>query len=209
MVGLEEKILLTARESDDTRDALAAVRQVVNNCVLDVNVSVDDMTTFDLEWLFLQIRSASISNISKVWLVDPDDGKRYEFEIDLAQVKVVTPEAPEPKIDLGNGVGVSLCWPKGKLYKNETTITEDNAADILLGACIDKVFENDSVMVASEHSYEELAQWVSGFDIQALEKLRAWIQACPHMSYTISYEDKAGKLKTYEMTGLGDFFEFS
>src|SRR6185369_15821583 len=70
MVGLEEKILLTARESDDTRDALAAVRQVVNNCVLDVNVSVDDMTTFDLEWLFLQIRSASISNISKVWLVD-------------------------------------------------------------------------------------------------------------------------------------------
>ena len=92
MLVKEEKILLMAKTSDDPSEILSAVKQVVNNCIVDSDIDVEKFPLFDVEYIFIKIRSYSVSNISKVSYRDNEDNKVYDFEVDLEKVNVVFPE---------------------------------------------------------------------------------------------------------------------
>jgi len=82
----EEKILLMAKESDDSNDILVAVKQIVNNCSLDPDFNIDDLALFDLEYIFLQLRAVSVDDILTVSYRDNQDEKIYDFDIKLKDI---------------------------------------------------------------------------------------------------------------------------
>ena len=84
----EEKILLTAQASGEPKDILLALRQVINNCVLTEGIDIEQLTTFDLEYLFIKIRAKSVNNVIKLAYKDLDDEKRYEVEVDLSLIHI-------------------------------------------------------------------------------------------------------------------------
>ena len=92
MTVKEEKLLLIAKSSTESRDHIEAIRQVVNNCIVG-SENVDMMCLFDLEYLFLKIRANSVSNIAKAAYKDHGDGKIYQFDIDLNTLEVKFPES--------------------------------------------------------------------------------------------------------------------
>ena len=84
----EEKILLIAQQSGSDTDILNALKQIINNCVQEPNFDVDDLTTFDLEYMFLKIRAKSVENIVKLKYFDHEDEKTYEVDVDLDKIEV-------------------------------------------------------------------------------------------------------------------------
>ena len=107
----EEKVLLMAKSSEDPSDAMRAVKQIVNNCAISESFDVDKLTIFDLEYLFLQLRAVSVSNIVKVSYRDNEDGKVYDFGIDLKEVDVEFPEGIEKVIRVTDDMGIVMKWP--------------------------------------------------------------------------------------------------
>ena len=89
MLVKEEKLLLMAKESKQVGEVLAAIKQVVGNCIIDKNFDIDKISIFDLEYLFLQLRAISVSNVVKVSYEDPEDNKTYDFDIDLQKIEVI------------------------------------------------------------------------------------------------------------------------
>jgi len=92
MLVKEEKILLMAKNGEEETEILAAVNQVVNNCIITDGIDVDKLALFDVEYLFVKIRAVSVSNVSKVSYKDNEDEKIYDFEVDLNNVEVKFPE---------------------------------------------------------------------------------------------------------------------
>ena len=119
MLVKEEKILLMAKQSDDRADQLNAIKQVCNNCMVTPNVKVDDLAFVDMEYLFLKIRSYSISNKTKASYRDNEDEKVYNFEIDFDKVEVKQDTESNPVIDLGDNISLVLRYPPVSVYTDK------------------------------------------------------------------------------------------
>jgi len=96
----EEKILLMAQQSNDDKDIIKAIKQVVNNCCLDDKLDIDKLATFDLEYLFLKLRARSVNNVVEILYKDAEDEKEYKFSINLDDVEVTMPKKSEKNIKI-------------------------------------------------------------------------------------------------------------
>jgi hypothetical protein len=109
MLVRDEKVLLMAKASEDENDVYRSVKQVVNNCMFDQNI--DSLTTFDIEWMFLRIRAASIGNVVELTFLDKEDEKEYNFNVDLDEITVSLPEYEEGQgnlVKVTDDLGLSL-----------------------------------------------------------------------------------------------------
>jgi hypothetical protein len=211
MLVKEEKILLMAKSSDDPRDSLAAVKQVVNNCIVDDKINIDSLTTFDIEYLFVKIRSFSISNVSKVAYIDSEDGETYEFEVNLDEVNVKFPENIEKKIKVNDDITVVMKYASSELMTNKDfTETDVNKYfDMLIAYCVDKIYEGDEEFDLKDISKEELQKYLEEeFDPLSYDKMRKFVINMPRLNYEISYKNSKGTERKILMTSLVDFFTF-
>ena len=138
----EEKILMMAMESKSSTDITQAVKDIVNECTFN-KVKIDNMPMFDVEYIFLQIRSKSVGEISKLKLLCPDDGKTYaDVELDLNEVKVQVGDDHTNKIDLGNDMGMIMKYPTIDSF-SESGIKDINPGNMLevISTCILQIFE--------------------------------------------------------------------
>lgn len=215
MLGREEKILLIAKQSEDFTDKVAAVKQVVQNCVTDTGFDADTTPSFEIEWLFVQIRINSCDNISRVAYKDRDDGKTRPFEIDLRKVVVLAPEVldaagkkQDPKIvDCGGGIKLVMKWPEGHLMNPETMNKADAVEELIL-ACVDKIWQGDTVHDPSLSTRDELIDFMDDLSLDATEKLKTFVASVPHLYYKIEYTNDKGDGRVIELTSLDDFFSF-
>ena len=125
----EEKILLIAKESAEDKDVYGSVKQVVQNCVLTDGFDVNDIPVYDLEYLFIKLRSVSVSNIVKFSVEDSDDGITYDLEANLDEVEVNFPADHDNKIMITDDVGVVLRAPTPQLAEQIKGMTD--IADII------------------------------------------------------------------------------
>ena len=122
----EEKVLLMAMESGENADIIQAVKTIVNECTFD-KLELGTMPMFDVEYIFLQIRSKSVGEVSKLKLLCRDDGKTYaNVELDLNDVQVQVDDAHTNKIELSDEMGVIMQYP------TIDSFTEDGIGDITL-----------------------------------------------------------------------------
>ena len=199
--GNEQKVLLVAKESKDSKDMLRAVAQVVGTCFsLDAN----SLAVFDLEFLFLALRAKSVNNKINVSVKDDVDGKRYDATVSLDDVEF-NPGTGEKSFEVSQGVGLKLRYPTvgAVLSAPKGDIDEWD----MLAASIESVWSGDDVTSASDVSRGELKEWLMKLPLNAMQPIRDFFEKRPTVSINVVYTRADGETVKKDVKGLGDFFD--
>lgn len=201
----EEKLLLIAQQSESDRDILRAIKQVLNNCIVD-KIEIDDLATFDLEYMFLKLRAKSVNNIAKLSYRDNEDDQVYEFEVDLDQIEITTKEQNN-KIKINDNMGIVMKYPAAAITEQMTEF--ENEIDLLMffvKKCIDTIYDEDTVYPASEASEAELEAFIDSLNLDTFQKIREFFDAMPQLYHKMEYTNKMGNERIIELNNLRDFF---
>jgi hypothetical protein len=210
----EEKVLYIALETGDNKQMVNALKEVVNACTFGV-LNVEMLPIFDVEYIFLQIRAKSVSEISKFRTICPDDGKTYvETEVDLTNVNVQVDDDHTNKIliDENKKLGVVLKYPTLKNYdlgKDVDTAKIENMFTILID-CIDHIFENDKVYPAKDVTKQELKEFIENLPQESFKKIKKFFDTMPKLKHDIEVTNpKTNVTSKITLTGIADFFELA
>lgn len=209
MLVKEEKILMIAKSSDDEKDMLSAVKQVVNNCFID-DVDIDKFTLFDIEYLFLKLRAYSVNNIVTLYFKDLEDDKEYKFDVDLLEIEVKFPENISNKVEITNKTGIVLKYPSSRLYDDKEFLDTESYDDMynkLLISAIDKVYDENTVYKSDDYKSEELVEFLNDLPIVSYNKMREFVDNSPKIEKILEYKDANGKEKKIYLNTLNDFFQ--
>ena len=202
----EEKLLLMARESENSEDILLAIKQVVNNCVLD-KLDIDKLAVFDLEYIFLKLRSISVDNIVTLSYTDLEDKKPYEFKINLDDVKVIYPEKIDNNIKINSKSGIVMSYPSASLYeyKEFLTLKKDYLFELII-KCLDKLYIEDNVYEFKNYKKQEIVEFLEGLNLKVFEQIQNFLLNVPKLNYEIKYTNSLGNDRSIVLNSLNDFF---
>ena len=209
----EEKILLTALEAEDDDIMADAIRQIVNNCVLE-ELDVFKLPTFDIEYLFLRLRAKSVGEKVTLglrpWGCPNNEGKlcekSTEVEINLEEVKVIKDENHSSKIMLSDDIGVKMKYPD---IKNINIIDADSAITgmNIVRNCVDMVFTKDETFERDSFTDEELEEFIDSLNSDQFKKIKEFFDTMPTLKYTTKYKcGTCGEEKETILQGLNSFF---
>ena len=207
----EEKILLMAMESGKNADVVNAVKQIVSQCTFN-KLKVGTMPMFDIEYIFLNIRSKSVGEISKLRMLCPDDKKTYtDVEVNLEEVKVQVNDDHTNKIELGNKMGMIMTYPTIDSF-TETGLQEINASNMtsLISGCIMQIYEDDGEKVyeAKDQTQKELQEFIESMNTSQFKKVQHFFDSMPRLKHDIEVKNpKTKKVTKITLSGLNDFFE--
>jgi hypothetical protein len=203
----EEKILLMAKTSNDNNDILSAIKQVVNNCCEEKGFDVNKLAIFDLEYLFLKIRSNSVGNIVPLSFKDLEDEKEYKFEVDLNQIEVEYPKDADNRIKINDKAGMIMRYPSAALYDDKSFLSlgQDAMFELII-RCVDKIYSGEDMYDPSSYTREELTNFVDNLDVKTFESIQGFLSNAPTMKHVLSYNNSLGNQRKIELTTLNDFF---
>jgi hypothetical protein len=210
----EEKILYIAMETGQNKEMINALKDVVGACTFDV-LNVDRLPIFDIEYLFLQIRAKSVSEITKFRAICPDDGKTYvETEVDLTKVEVQVDDEHTNRIMLESerNLGLVLKYPTLKNYdvgRGLDNIEIDKVFNILID-CIDHIFEGDKIYPAKDTSKQELKEFIEGLPQDAFTRIKSFFDTMPKLKHEIEVTNPNTNVTSkIVLTGIADFFGYA
>ncbi len=210
----EEKILFIALETGENKEMVNALKEVVNSCTFDV-LNVDRLPIFDVEYIFLQIRAKSVSEVTKFKAICPDDGKTYvETEVDLTKVEVQVDDEHTNKIVIDNqrNLGLVLRYPTLKNYdigKGLNNFEIDKIFSILID-CIDHIFEGDKIYPAKDTSKQDLKEFIESLPQEAFKKIQNFFDTMPKLKHVVEVINPNTNVKSkITLTGIADFFELA
>ena len=207
----EEKILMMAMESKKSADIVQAVKEIVEECTFN-KINISDMPMFDIEYIFLQIRSKSVGEVSKIRVLCPDDGKTYaNLDLDLNEVKVQVGDDHTNKIELNNGMGIIMKYPTIDSFK-ESGIQDINASNMLevIGGCILQIYEEEGKKVydPKDQTKKELTDFIEQLTTEQFKHIQNFFDTMPKLKHEITVKNpKTKKDNKITLTGLNDFFE--
>jgi hypothetical protein len=197
---------LTAQQSGAEKDIILAIKQVLNNCIID-EFDVDDLATFDLEYMFLKLRARSVNNVIKVSYRDNEDNKIYDFEIDLDEVELKVEDNVSNIINVTDTIGIKMKYPSVTILDNvPDTGNGSDVVEYLIKSCIDQIFDEENVYPSKDYTDEELNEFLDSLDIETFNKIRDFFDKLPQMYYKMEYTNTNGNVRTIELTTLNDFF---
>ena len=206
----EEKILMMALESKSEKDITQAVKDIVSECTFN-KVNIDNMPMFDVEYIFLQVRSKSVGEVSKLKLLCPDDKKTYaDVEVDLNEVKVQVGEDHTNKNDLGNGMGIIMQYPSIDSFK-DSGIRDINASNMLevISTCILQIYEEEGKKVynSKDQTSKELTDFIEQLNTKQFKDVQKFFDTMPKLKHEITIKNpKTKKESKIVLSGLNDFF---
>lgn len=203
----EEKLLLMSKESETTTDILSAIKQIINNCSLDPKLDINKLALFDLEYIFLKLRSISVDNIIKVAYKDNEDQKTYNFEINLDDVKVKFPEKMDNNIKITGNSGIVMKYPSAALYddKDFLSLEKDYMFELII-RCIESIYYEDQIYECKDYKKQELNEFIENLNIKVFEKIQTFLLSVPKMEYVIEYQNSLGNDRKIVLSSLNDFF---
>ena len=210
LVG-EEKILLMAQESGDERDIIRAIKQILANVIVTEDFNPRVLTTFDLEYMFLKLRSKSVSNIMEMSYIDNEDDKKYDFKVNLDEIEVTYPEGNwSNKVKASEDVGLTLRYPTVELLASlDTATTETEMVDQMVRGCVASIYDADIVYLADEQDPEDLAAFIDALDPKTYKEIRLFFDGMPQVIHTITYKNSLGNDRKIELRTLKDFFTWA
>lgn len=217
----EEKIFLTAKQSGDTNEIRNAVLQIIENCTFGV-IDVMALPSFDVEFLFLQLRAKSVTNVfdlnyecRNIVREQPenatDDGRCHgtvKVPINLDEIKITTPNDHTKLIVLQNGLLIEMLYPTLAMMETFTASADINVWIPFIASCIRTISEPDgSVYEAKDYTQAELVEFVENIGVSDLEAFQQFYETMPSLSHTVLFKcPKCGYEETMVLRGLETFF---
>ena len=201
---------MMAMESKTSADITQAVKDIVSECTFN-KVKIDDMPMFDVEYIFLNIRSKSVGEVSNLKLLCPDDKKTYaEVAVNLNEVKVQVGDDHTNKIDLGNGMGMIMKYPTIDSFK-DSGIKDINPSNMLevISTCILQIFEDEGKKVydTKDQTKKEVTEWIEQLNTKQFTDVQKFFDTMPKLKHEITIKNPKTKVESKIMlNGLNDFF---
>ena len=207
----EEKILYMALESGEEKEMQQATKDILKSVTFD-KLEVEELPTFDVEYIFLQVRAKSVGEIAKFKVICPDDKKTYgDVEVDISKVEVQVDDAHTNNIvlDEKRKLGVVMKYPNMKvLYTTQgvKSLKYEDIISMIIG-CVDYIYENEKNYPASESTPEELKSFFESLSQNQFVELRKFFETMPRLRHETKVKNpKTGVESTITFSGLQDFF---
>ena len=206
----EEKVLLLALEGEDDKAIEVAVKNLLKGCITS-RIKLENLSTFDLEYIFLKIRAASVGEIveMEVTCLDVNETK-IKYNLDLNKVEVIFPEGHSNKIMLTEETGIVMRYPGfDRFVQNSVSGVDLSTDDIfdIIAESIDQIFQGDEVYDSSTTTKKEFREFVDSLTTQQFEKIQAFFETAPKLSHSFSVRNpNTGIESTYTIEGLSNFF---
>ena len=206
----EEKILILAIESNSIKDISRAIKDVLKNCILTKGVKIDELPTFDIEYLFLNIRSRSVGESIDLVITCPDDNEtKVNTQIYIDEIQVKTNKDHNPDIKLDDTYTMRLKYPSLDQFIDDNfnfDVDKDNSFDII-SSCIDMVFSDEEAWEAKDCTKKELLEFVERLNSAQFKEVEKFFDTMPQLSHEIEVENPKTKVKsTVTLEGLASFF---
>ena len=205
----EEKLLLMAMESGESKQITNALKSIVDACTFGT-INVSALPTFDLEYIFLQIRSKSVGEVAKLKVRCPDDNETYaNVEVDLSKVEVQVDESHTNEIQINDKVKMIMKYPTIDSIDADVDATNLKTGQMfdMIGASIYQIYDGETVHNAKDYKKEELDAFIESLSSVHFEKVQKFFQTMPKLQQEIEVENPKTKVKSKMMLqGLADFF---
>jgi len=200
----EQKTLLLAKESDSLEDQIKALKDIVKQCTFD-QVDVNQLAFFDLEKLFMKIRSKSVSNETTISFKVKNSKDKITKTIDLDDVDLMIADDHSNIVNLTDSIGIVFNYPSLEtMYKSEK-----NSVD-LVSVCVESIYDGETVTTRADMSDTELQEFLDSLDVTALKKIKHFFDTMPRLRHELKIKyiiDGEEKEETIFIEGLNDFFD--
>ena len=208
----EEKLLVLALESEDTKQITTAIKAVLKSCVLTKGVKVENLPTFDIEFLFLNIRGKSVGEELQVNIICPDDEEtQVTVDVFLDDIQVQKNEEHTNKIQLDENLMMEMKYPSlDQFIKNNFDFNETNQMDQsfqLIATCIDKIYTEDEVWATADCTKKEVNDFLEQMNSGQFKEIEKFFETMPKLSHTIKVTNPKTKVESdVVLEGLASFF---
>ena len=209
----EEKILIMALESEDTKQITTAIKDVLSTCILSRGIKIDKLATFDIEYLFLNVRAKSVGETVEVNVTCPDDGRtQVQMQIDIDSIKIKRDPEHTNIIKLDDNLSVQMNYPSLNQFieANFDTNTDQSQVDESLEVimtCIGQVYNQDEAWEASECTKKELRDFVESMNSKQFKEVEKFFATMPKLTHNIKVTNPETKVEsTVVLEGLASFF---
>ena len=198
--------MLIAQEDEDPSQEMVATKQVVNNCLIDMDIT--ELAMFDLEYVFLLLRSRSVDNTITFGVVDPDTDEPVELTMDIEEIKLLTPEGHTNEIKINDDFMLYLKYPSiDEFIKIAESDLEDPLINyMILISCLDKIASEDEVHEFKDYTSDEVDQFMENIQGGVIRGIQSFFETMPKLRHEMKYTNKEGNEKTFVIEGMKSFF---
>ena len=206
----EEKILLVAMESEENNQIIQAVKEIVAECTFN-KIDLGNMPMFDVEYIFLQIRSKSVGETSNLKLLCKDDGETYaDVKIDLSDIQVSVDEEHTNKIELTDEMGIIMTYPTIDSFSG-TGISAIDSSNMLevIATCILQIYDKkgEEVFEAKDQTKKELNDFIEQLNTKQFQDVQKFFDTMPKLQHEVTVKNPKTKVENQVvLSGLNDFF---
>ena len=203
----EEKILLAAMETGEGEgDLVRALRQIITNCLVS-EIDIDTLATFDMEYIFLNLRAKSVGEVAKVTVICPDDEKtEVSLEIPLDEINVTFTEGHTNKVQITDTIDMTMKYPDFTLASLQRESGYEYLFEMIKG-CIAQITEGEDIYERVDFNDKELDTFIDSLSTKQLEGVQHFFETMPKLRHEVKVTNpKTKKKSTVVLEGLDAFF---
>ena len=208
----EEKVLVIALESEDNKQITNAIKAVLKSCVQTKGIKVEQLPTFDIEYLFLNIRGKSVGEELEVNIICPDDGETsVPVYVSLDEIEIYKEKGHTNKIKLDDNLMMEMKYPSlDEFIKNNFDFNEENQMDQsfqLIASCIDKIYSEEEVWATADCTKKEVNEFLESMNSAQFKEIEKFFETMPKLKHDIKVKNpKTGVESDVVLEGLASFF---
>ena len=210
----EEKILVMAMESDDMKQITSAIIDILNNCILTKTIKIEKLSTFDIEYLFLNVRSKSVGETVEVNVTCPDDGvTQVQMEIDIDSIKVQKDKNHTNIVKLDDNLSMKLKYPSmNEFIENNFDASDTSRSEVsqsldMIISCIDMIYNEEESWSANDSTKKELSEFIEQLNTKQFKDVEKFFSTMPKLSHIVKVKNPNTKVESeVVLEGLAAFF---
>jgi len=209
----EEKILIMAMETENMKDITNSIVQILSDCILTENVKVESLATFDIEYLFLNVRARSVGETVDVNVTCPDDNEtQVEMTIDIDSIKIQKTRGHKNIIKLDDNLSMKLRYPSIDQFVESNFETAEVLSNVgqslsMITSCIDMIYNEEETWEAADFSKKELDEFIEQMNTKQFKQIEKFFTTMPKLSHTIAVKNpNTGVESEVVLEGLAAFF---
>lgn len=202
----EEKILLVAQESGEAEQQILGARQIVNNCLVDEDVS--NLPMFDLEYILLLLRARSVDNNIQFSIKDPDTEETVLLDLDIDEVKISRDDNHSNEVRINDEYMLYLRYPSIDEFISIINMNPDDPLVnyFIMISCLDKIASEDEVYLFKDYTNEQIDEFMENMSGDVLKGIQMFFETMPKLRHELKYKNKNGDDKTFVIEGMRTFF---